>query len=297
MGRAATITLDQVKAICERLRAKGVRPTVRLVQSEHGSGSTSTIVTLLRQAEGDPHPPGLSPPAPSQALLRALSDQLAQQVAQARRELEQQLAESEQVVNDLARDNQQQEIELGQQAAAIDDLKERLASAVGQLVQLQSDHAELQHALREAQRDGQDARTSLTKAHLQLDRLPALETDVKNTAELLVQERAARSTAQQAAAVAQTQSQQLLERLEEARVRLGQLERRNDQTQAECLALAAELSEARLTQQLAMTRATLAEAERDAQRGNPAGTGTSGTEQGPSHAALQPSGRKRTRRT
>jgi SOS-response transcriptional repressor LexA len=48
MPRAATITQDHVNAIANQLKASNIKPTVRRIIAEHGSGSPGTLHPFLK---------------------------------------------------------------------------------------------------------------------------------------------------------------------------------------------------------------------------------------------------------
>ena len=52
MPRAPTITQADVNAICDRLTAAGIRPGVRKVIEEHGTGAQGTVYPLFKNWEG-----------------------------------------------------------------------------------------------------------------------------------------------------------------------------------------------------------------------------------------------------
>jgi colicin import membrane protein len=107
MPRAATITQDQVNAIANQLNAKGIKPTVRLIIAEHGSGSQGTVHPMLKNWERGNRPAAegvtLSP-----VLVRMLQEHFTQEVARATAEARVQLADSEEAAGDLARENKAQ---------------------------------------------------------------------------------------------------------------------------------------------------------------------------------------------
>lgn len=194
MGREASITLDQVAAAAEALRADGAKPTLRGVRERLGSGSLGTIQKLLsrwQQGQGKTGEVSLSlPPAVEQALL----DFLTQELAAGKAELRAALVEAQQALAELATEAEGQAQEIGELSAALDAERQNATGLRGELVRLQEERDQARLETRQERETAEGLRIELAKASLQLESLPALQAELSS-------ERAARIAAEKQVAV------------------------------------------------------------------------------------------------
>src|SRR5260370_36374736 len=109
MGREATITVGQVNAVAEALKAEGVKPTARAVRERLGNtGSMGTVPRLLQQwrdaQERQTATTRMLPPA----LQRAILEFMELELTAARATLEAELASQRQEVAELGAENERQ---------------------------------------------------------------------------------------------------------------------------------------------------------------------------------------------
>jgi chromosome segregation ATPase len=261
MPRAPTITQADVNAICDRLLAEGVRPGVRRIIEEHGSGAQGTVYPLFKNWEaGKEHPTQVAATL-SPVLQRALLDFVNRETSSAKAALEAQLAESEQVAADLARENERQANELDEQAEAHGKLLDALASLQGRVDQLDKDLLAAHEETARERSEAEKARTDLAVALLRLEAMPRLEADLEAARAACDIERRARIAAEQAAAVATAQKDGLAERLTENKARIEALEAQLIKEQESARRQAAELTAARVAVEAANARLESADRE------------------------------------
>lgn len=217
MGREATITQDQVFSIADSIKGAGGKPTLRSIRERLGAGSMATINKHLQQWRsgqdrqapvGQTLPPGLQ---------RALLEFMASELAAARAPLEADLADQQQVVADLAAENERQAASIDIQSSELEALAAAKSAAEGKAAQLSAD---LQIAREETARErhfAEQARTELAKAMLRLEAMPRLEADLAAVRDELGKERNARIAAERESAVLAAQKADLVERLGEVR--------------------------------------------------------------------------------
>lgn len=242
MPRAPSITQADVNAICDRLTAAGVRPGVRRIIEEHGSGSQGTVYPMFKTWQSGQAHPVETAAALSPVLQRALLEFVNRETAQAKANLEAQLAESEQMTGDLARENERQAIELEEQAEAHSKLLDGLASLQGRVDQLTKDLADAHDETARERAGAEQARTDLAVAILRLESMPRLESELEALKEECDLERRARAMSQQEAAVATAQRDDKAERLAEEKARSTELAGKLDQETANAKRLTSELN-------------------------------------------------------
>lgn len=218
MGREAKITYEQVAAAADAMCAANVRPSSRSVRERLGNtGSMGTINRLLQEwkATQERHiTQSLTLPP---VLQRTILDFMAQELANAKAQLELAMSEQRQEMTDLALENERQGADIEERINADIALRAELATLQGRIAQTES---ELIQARRETGREREDAgiaRIDLAKALLRLETMPRLETDLEVLRADLKAERQARSEASQHAAVLEA-------KLEAARDRAVQAE-------------------------------------------------------------------------
>lgn len=202
MAREPVITQEQVNAAADALKATGVKPTARAVRDAVGAGSMATVLKFLQVWQA-----GQSKALPAPAVLpaglqRALFEFIGQEVASARVELETELIMAQQANGDLIAEAEHKDVTV---AALEKNLEQALADKAelsGRLNQLTADlDAQRSDAL--AQREAaESARTDVAKLQLRLEGVPRLESEIERLRDALEAERAARTQAEQAAAVA-----------------------------------------------------------------------------------------------
>lgn len=261
MPRAPTITQSDVNAICDRLTAAGERVTIRRVIDEHGSGSKGLVYQLIKVWEGKREQPSQPTPQLSPMLQRAMLEFVNRETSSAKAELEAKLAESEQIAGDLARENERQSNELDEQAEAHAKLMDTMASLQGRVDQLEADLATAHDETARERTGAEKARTELAVALLRLEAMPRLEADLDASRQACDNERQARITAEQAAAVATAQRDGLAERLAEEKARIEALGAELASEQAAIRRQAAELTSARVAVEAANGRLEAADRE------------------------------------
>lgn len=223
MPRAATITQDHVNAIANQLNAKGIKPTVRLVIAEHGSGSQGTVHPMLKNWERGNRPAAegvtLSP-----VLVRMLQEHFTQEVARATSEVQVQLADSEEAAGDLARENKAQANLLDQREEEIGKLTDGTAAMQGRFNQLERELMAVQEEAARLRGDAEHAHTELAKAQMMLNAMPRLEADLAAARAECDSERQVRIAAERDAAVGAAQRDSLAARVEEDKARIEALE-------------------------------------------------------------------------
>lgn len=261
MPRLPSISQSDVNAICDRLTAAGVRPGVRRIIEEHGSGSQGTVYPLFKQWQAGQAQPVETAAALSPVLQRALLEFVNRETAQAKAHLEAQLADSEQMTGDLARENERQALELDEHADVHSKLLDELATLQGRVSQLDSDLATAHGETTRQRNEAERARTELAVALLRLEAMPRLEADLLSSRGECDSERRARVGAEQSAAVATAQKEGLAERLAEDKARLDNLASQLSKEQDGARRLAAELTAARVAVEAANARLEAADRE------------------------------------
>lgn len=223
MPRAATITQDHVNAIANQLNAKGIKPTVRLVIAEHGSGSQGTVHPMLKNWERG-HRPAAEGVTLSPVLVRMLQEHFTQEVARATSEVQVQLADSEEAAGDLARENKAQANLLDQREEEIGKLTDGTAAMQGRFNQLERELMAVQEEAARLRGDAEHAHTELAKAQMMLNAMPRLEADLAAARAECDSERQVRIAAERDAAVGAAQRDSLAARVEEDKARIEALE-------------------------------------------------------------------------
>lgn len=214
MGREAAVTLEQVIAAASAIKSEGGRPTSRSIRERLGNiGSMGTINKMLQSWKaGQVRQIDSSPVLPA-SVLRAIQDHLDQELAGAQARLMAELAEQQQECSDLATENERQCVEIEAQARSLDALSIGKAAAEGQVVQLSADLEKLREDATRERQAAETARIELAKVMLRLDAMPRLEADLTALRANLENERDARVTAEQSAAVLRAQKTDLDVRL------------------------------------------------------------------------------------
>lgn len=125
------VSFERVAAIAEQIIAEGGRPTLRGIRERLGSGSLGTIQAHLKDWNE-----GKAPVIPASTTLatdvqQAVMEEIARQVRSSRTDLETQIAQVKSERDELADENNRLSLEIEEQKAAIEALKEALAVSVG----------------------------------------------------------------------------------------------------------------------------------------------------------------------
>lgn len=221
MPRSPTITQADVNAICDRLKASGVVPSVRKIQDEHGSGSQGTIYPMLDKWKGgEVRPTDVSMQLPA-GLQRVLLDFINRETVQAKTALETELKEIKLIAADLARENERQANEIDLRIDDIVTLKSGISGLEARLDQLQQQLTEAHSEASRARGEAERARTELAIALLRLEAMPRLEADLDSMRVMYETERLARIAADRESAVAVAEKNGFAERLADEKARSG----------------------------------------------------------------------------
>lgn len=218
MGRESTVTIEQVSAAADALKAEGIKPTTRAVRERLGNtGSMGTITTMLQKWKAGQDRRATEALVLPPALQRALLDFMDRELAAARAVLEADLVELQQEVGDLATESERQAETISAQVDQLAALAAEKAATEGKAGQLAADlDAARDDSARERQ-GAELARTELAKAQLRLEAMPRLEADLAAVRAELVEVRQARIAAEQTAAVLKAQHDDQLARLVDAK--------------------------------------------------------------------------------
>lgn len=230
MPRAASITINDVTAIAERLQKLGIRPSVSLVMEEHGSGSRGTVHRLLREWEASQQQsivPSAVLPAPIQAALLKL---IGEEKSAATLPLTEKLTQSEHAADELARENERLADAIAEFREEAASLQAALANGEGRFASLEAELAESREAAARERQAAEAARTDLAKAQLRLEGLPAIQQDLADARALVELERERRIAAEQNHAIAIAQRDSLEARLVELKEQLMEAKAHEERT-------------------------------------------------------------------
>jgi len=205
MARAG-VTYEQVSAVAEELTAKGLQPTIRLVREWLGDrGSPNTIqrhLSAWREARPAVGSTVLELPS---ALSVAIAAEISRAAAQARSEIEGQLAQAQLEAADLAMAGEALEAERDAFIGQMAGLTTERDTLAGKAAQQAADLAELSARLEREQQAAEAARVELSTARLKLEgqaeRLAEQAADLDRLRVALESERKGRVVAEQEAAV------------------------------------------------------------------------------------------------
>lgn len=230
MGRASTVTFEQIAAIADAMKLDQVNPTSRVVRERLGNtGSMGTINKLLGRWKSSQTRQISAALVLPPALQRALLEFMDHELTSARTVLEAELANQQQEASDLATENERQVIENEMQAEAVDLLRADVSKHEGRAGQLESYLAVSRDESARERSAAELARTELAKAQLRLEAMPRLEADLVSVRSVLETERAARQTAEQQAAVLAAKLDAAERRALEADVRTSKADARADE--------------------------------------------------------------------
>jgi colicin import membrane protein len=199
LGRPG-VTFAEVAAVADRIKARGERPTVQRVRGELGSGSLATLqrhFTAWREKNRTGAVESVTLPV---ELQRAMLGHIERAAAEARADLQAELAETQSEREALTE-------ELERQGASLAAMEERASTQAGEIERQAGTIGTLERALAEAQEAASRERTTAETARkeaalaaLRLESLPTLQADLAELRGKLDAERDARRLAEIAAA-------------------------------------------------------------------------------------------------
>lgn len=269
MAREALITQEQVNAAADTIRAAGQKPTARAVREALGVGSMATVLKYLQAWQAGQVRAAETPVVLPAGLQRALVDFIAQEVASAKADLQDDLVSAQQANGDLIVESERQASTIERQAEALETAQAEKAELTGRLAQIEVDLSKAGSDVEHERQAAELARTELAKAQLRLEALPRIEAEADRLRAELEQERANRSVAERSAAVAAAKLDGLAELLKKAEAATEKAEAMGRQIEKQAASLTQELNSARhqvQAQQIALDGATreMAEAKKAA---------------------------------
>lgn len=228
MARAG-VAFEQVSAVAEELTAKGLQPTIRLVREWLGDrGSPNTIQRhLAAWREARPAVGSTVLELPS-ALSAAIAAEIGRAAAQARSEIEGQLAQAQLEAAELAMAGEALEAERDAYIGQMAGLTTERDTLAGKAAQQAADLAELSARLEREQQAAEASRVELSTARLKLEglaeRLAVQTADLDRLRVALESERKGRVVAEQEAAV-------LAARLEAAEILSARAEAKSESSE------------------------------------------------------------------
>jgi len=255
MGRESSITQEQVTAVINAIQAEGGKPTLRNVRDRLGSGSMGTIAKMMQSTKAATVVSDLVLPP---ALQRSILDFMSAELQAVRLPMETALAELQNLYSELAGDNDRQAEAYETLSAELDAEKAAKAVIEGKSGQLLAEVFDLKEEGARERLAAEAARTELAKSVLRLEAMPRLEADLLAIRGELEKERAARNSAEQAAAVLAAQKVDLEARVSEFKEASHQAEKLT--AQLADLRVSAQVSASKvdqLTAQLDDARATV----------------------------------------
>ena len=209
MARVATVDQADVFELADRLVSEGGRPTARGIRDRLGRGSMATILKHLQAWQAKQTVPAAATPVLPANVLRALADFVAAEVAQARAELAQALESALQGQKDLIAENEDLQANLDGLQQTLEQFQADYSQLEGRHAQIVQEFTEVKALLDRKRDEAAGARTEIATLTLKLEWASRLEADYTRCKDLLEQERVARATAEQAAAVAQARLEAL----------------------------------------------------------------------------------------
>lgn len=254
------IKQEDVDRICDKLRAEGKKPSTRLVQAEHGGGSSnSTVLPMLNNWKAR-NPEAERAINLSEPLLKALSMYVGQEIEHAKAGLRADLAVLEETNQDLATEARLKDEQLTTREAENAQLHDQVTALAAQVAQLETDVAAAQAETERERAAGERARIDLAMASARLEGVPQLEEELARCRQLLSSETQARVVAEQKAAVASVARDGVQGRLDDERARSAQLQTQLAAEQAKVDKLHKEATQSNLHYEAARGRLEAAEA-------------------------------------
>ena len=227
MAREATITQDEVNVAANQLKAAGTQPTARAVREALGIGSMATVLKLLQVWKSGQAKVADVPATIPAGLHKALMEFVGQEVAANRAAVEAELVASQQANGDLISESERQTEMISRLDSLVETLQGEKAELSGRLSQLKTELEELRKTAAENHQAAEAARTEQAKLQLRLEGIPRLEAEVEQLKGLLESERAARTEAEQASAVAVARLEKTESQVAELKERLARTEQEN----------------------------------------------------------------------
>jgi len=195
LGRPG-VAYAEVAAVADRMLARGEKPTATIIRAELGSGSLGTIqrhFTTWRENNRTGAVTAVTLPVDLQ---RAMLGQIERAAAEARADLQAELAETQSEREALTEG-------LERQGAALAAIEERSGEQAGEIERQAGTIATLERALAEAKEAAsrervaaEDARKAAALAELRLESLPLLQNELAGLGKKLDDEREARRKAE-----------------------------------------------------------------------------------------------------
>lgn len=179
MARESRITFEQVATIADSLASQGSKPTSRAVREILGTGSMATILKHLQQWGGSQQRQSqviddtLDP-----AVLRAISNHIADKVQSATAAATAQLADQQAETETLIIENERQAAELEALTTAISTLQDQHNKQTGIVEQLTAEANRIVNELAAERQAAETARIALAKAELRLEAVPRIEAEI-----------------------------------------------------------------------------------------------------------------------
>ena len=206
MVREANITIEQVAAAADNIKANGGKPTARKVREVLGTGSMTTILVFFRHWKaGQIRQSQMIDDTLDPAIGRVISDQIAAKVLAATVDANERLADSQVEIDSLIADNERQSSEIDAQDAEITELHEKKSALAGRAQQLEIDIARTIAELVAERQTAEIARVGLAKAELRLEAVTKIEAEIEKIRAELMLARARAADLHEIAAVATAQ--------------------------------------------------------------------------------------------
>jgi chromosome segregation ATPase len=203
MAREASITLEQLSTVANDIVKAGGKVTSRSIRDAIGTGSQATICKLLQQWRGSQvRQSEVIDDTISQAVIKAISNEIAGKVRQAIADTTGSLADLQVEHNLLINESDVQALEIEVQNDQLAGLNARFSSLSGKNQQIEADFVSLTKKLKDEQEDTKLALSALAKAELKLEGLPKIEAEVISVRAELLAEKALSAQYHESSAVA-----------------------------------------------------------------------------------------------
>ncbi|WP_225031017.1 DNA-binding protein [Paraburkholderia sp. XV] len=245
MAREPAITQDQVSKAAEAISETGARPTARAVRERLGEGSMATVLKYLQAWKDAQIRPAEPPVTLPQPLQRGLIEFVAAEVERSKAELRAELEAANQSNADLILESERQGLMIENLNASLERAYAEKAELSGRLDQVVNERDAASHEAATERQAAEAARTELAKAELRLEAMPRLEKELGDLRDEIDIQRARRTEAEQAAAVADARFQGAVEARKTAEAALDEAKKGINSKDEELASLRAELKEAR----------------------------------------------------
>ena len=178
MGRESTITYDQVALIAETMTATGTSPTSRAVRERLGNtGSMGTINRLISEWKASQARQATFPPVLPATVQHTFLDFMEQEFSKAKSRLIAELAEYQQEVADLGKENDRLTLAIEEGCKTITHLNAQLATLQGRISQIESELTTTKAEREHERHSAEAARLELARSILRLEAFPGLESE------------------------------------------------------------------------------------------------------------------------